>query len=127
MKKILQFFLVLLPVVAVVLNALPSAVQMNWMGGYTTYCSGFSMLPVGYANWGPMIAGIGAVVLCVLGIICAVTQSKRAARWIRGLSIFSCLMRAGFGFLLGLTGAGVAMCISLAADAVISILFLNYQ
>lgn len=127
MKKVLQFFLVLMPAVAVVLNALPSAVQMNWMGGHSTYCSGFSMLPVGYANWGPMIAGIGAIVLCVLGVICAVTQSKRAARWIWRLGIFSCVMRAGFGFLLGITGAGVAMCISLVADAVIGILFLKYQ
>lgn len=34
-KIICDISLLLLPAVAVIFNALPNAVRMNWMGGYT--------------------------------------------------------------------------------------------
>lgn len=68
-KKAIFLMTLLLPATAVILNALPGSVRMNWMGGYTTTCSGFSLLPMGYGNWGPMLSGVGAAVLCILAII----------------------------------------------------------
>lgn len=127
MKRVFETSLILLPAAAVVLNALPNAVRMNWMGGYTTFCSGFSMLPVGYANWGPMMAGIGAIVLLVLGIIRAVTGNKRVTKWICGVSIFSCAARVFFGIFTGITGVGVMMCVTLAVNAGIAIRYLKYR
>lgn len=90
-RKLMNVLLILLPVAAVVLTALPSCVQMRFAApdpepAYIEYCSGFSMLPVGYGNWSHMLAGILSGVLAVLAIIRCFRASEKADGWIRGLS-----------------------------------------
>ena len=89
-KKILKILLIVLPVVAVFLNALPNSVRMRFAdqgGPFYSYESGFSIIPVGYANWGHMLAGIAAVVVTVLAIICMVRKSEKLVRIMFGLAL----------------------------------------
>lgn len=91
-RKFVNIILIILPVAAVVLNALPNTVKMDWFGGYTTYSSGFSTLPIGYAIWGPMLAGVSAGVVGILGVYWAMKRNSKSMKWMTGLSAFAALM-----------------------------------
>ena len=72
-KSLLDILLVALPAVAVLLSALPVCVRMRFGNpegaDYIHYYSGFSMMPAGYGNWGPMLTGILSAVLTLRGIL----------------------------------------------------------
>ena len=109
-RKLMNILSVIVPMAAAVLNAMPNAVKMNWFGGYTTFCSGFSMIPVGYAIWGPMLAGLSAIGVCVLAVFCVFRESAPRKKWMLGLSVFAAVMSVTpllFGSLT-LTGGAVA-------------------
>ena len=94
-KKLWNFLLILLPLAAAVLNALPNAVRLNFATPekvLPSYFSGYSPVPVGYACWGAMLAGIGAIVLTVMGIIAAVTDNGKLRGWIQGVAVAAALM-----------------------------------
>ena len=90
MKHIRKWLLVVFPVMAALLNGLPNAVRMRFgspEGPYYVYESGFSMVPVGYGNWGHMLAGIGACILAVLAVVYCLRPSEKLAKGMRILSI----------------------------------------
>lgn len=121
-KIICDLSLLLLPAVAVIFNALPNAVRMNWMGDYTTYCSGFSLIPVGYANYCPMLSGIGAIVLCILALVRMKRNARKLNRVMCVIGLFSavlCVLPALFG---GITRCAIAMAICLISECTIAYL-----
>ena len=73
-NKLLSVCTIALPVAAAILSALPNVVKMNWMGGRVTYCSAYSMVPVGYAVCGPFLASVAAIVLTVMGLYLLVVR-----------------------------------------------------
>lgn len=108
MKHIRKLLFVALPVMAAVLNGLPGSVRMRFAspeGPFYVYESGFSMIPVGYANWGHMLSGIGACTLAVLAIVYSLRPSEKLAKGMRILSIVAaavgvlCMVMFGSGTL----------------------------
>lgn len=90
MKKMKNLLLIALPAAAAVLNGFPNSVRMRFAdpdGSFYAYESGFSMLPVGYANWGHMLAGIGACILVVLAILHFFRPSDKLDRGMVTISI----------------------------------------
>ena len=69
--KIRKIILVLLCAVAIILEALPYGVVMLWANPegepWRKTFSYFDLLPLGYANFGPLIT---AILTCILAIIC---------------------------------------------------------
>lgn len=105
--------------VAAILSALPNVVKMNWMGGRDTYCSAYSVLPVGYAVCGPFLAAVAAVVLTVLGAVLAWRKTaglRMAARIIAIVAAICGLSPAIFG---NLTPLGSLISLLLALDAAV--------
>ncbi len=90
-RRLTNALLILLPLSAVVLLALPNCICMRFAnpnGPVYEYVSGFSMLPPGYGNWGPMLAGITALVLVVLAVWNWVKSREKVIGWIFGWSLF---------------------------------------
>ena len=117
--RFLSVCTIALPVAAAILSALPGVVRMNWMGGRVTYCSAYSMVPVGYAMCGPFLAAVAAIVLTVLGVVlaCRKTAELRVAMWIVALAAALCgLSAAIFG---NLTPLGGLVSLILALDAAV--------
>lgn len=118
-KKLFPVLLILLPLLAAVLNALPNAVRLNWMDGYTTYCSGYSLLPVGYAVWGPMGAGIGAIVLTVLGVVSALKKDEKLMNAMFTIAVIAALLALSAALFRNMTLTGGIITALLTADAVL--------
>lgn len=94
-RKILNSLLMILPLIAVLLTNQPNCVMMKFAAPYPEqahieYCSGFSMLPVGYGNWGPMLTGIISLVLEILGVLHYHGNDVR--KWMRGISVAAVLL-----------------------------------
>ena len=119
-KRFRSVCAIALPVATAILSALPNVVKMNWMGGRVTYCSAYSMLPVGYAVCGPFLAAVAAVVLTVLGAALAWRKTaglRMAARIIAIVAAICGLSPAIFGNLT-LLGSLIALLLALDAAAV---------
>ena len=95
-KKMLSILYLVLSAAAAILNALPTAVKLKFASGpgqyHYTYCSSYDLLPVGYAVWGPMLGGIAAIVLVILGVFLLIKQRVGLKRWMLGLTVFGWLM-----------------------------------
>lgn len=127
MNPIRKLLPVVVPVMAAVLNGLPNSVRMRFANPevpFYVYESGFSMVPVGYANWGHMLAGIAACVLAVLAIVYCIRPSGRLAKGMRILSIAAaavlilCMVLFGSGTLYSW-----AVAVLLAAEALLLLKF----
>lgn len=127
-RKPANLLLIILSVAEVVLTAVPGFVRMRFAApdpepAYIEYCSGFSMLPVGYGNWGPMLAGVFSCITVVLAVIHWFRSTERAENWMLGLSA------AGAGILTAtslLFGTGTVFSWIVAALLVIEALIV-YQ
>ena len=118
-KKMLNLLRIIMPVLAVGLTAQPDAVQMNWMGGHTTYTSGFSLLPVGYAIWGPMLAGLAAIAASIFAILYVVKGNTPLRKWLIGLSVFAAMMSLTPLVFGSLTLIGGMISVVMALEAVL--------
>ena len=124
MKNIIShLLLVVLPAAAAVLNGLPKSVRMRFAdqdGPFYAYESGFSMIPVGYANWGHMLSGIGACILLVLALVYFFRPQDKLRKVMAGISITAtavlvlCMVLFGSGTLYSW-----AVAILLAAEAML--------
>ena len=124
MKNIFShLLLVVLPAAAAVLNGLPESVRMRFAdqdGPFYAYESGFSMIPVGYANWGHMLSGIGACILLVLALVYFFRPQDKLRKVMTGISITAtavlvlCMVLFGSGTLYSW-----AVAILLAAEALL--------
>ena len=121
MKKqnILRVLTIFLPLAAALLSALPNVVKMNWMGGYTTYCSAYDMVPVGYAIWGPFGGAMGAIVLTVLAVVSVFKADKGIRDAMSVISVIAALLSLSAALFGNMTVPGGIITALLAADAVV--------
>ena len=96
-KKFINVLMIILPVAAVVLTALPNCVMMKFAApypepAYIEYCSGFSVLPVGYGIWGPMLAGVTSCALAIMAVVQLLYGSRKLCGWILGATVFGLVM-----------------------------------
>ena len=124
-KRWKDILLILLPIVAAILSATPHAAVMRFMGDPATgdvilkYISGFDPLAVGYALWGPMVAGICAVCLALLGIIHWFRPRDEVRSLLLGVAAFGAVMELTTLLFGSMTFAGGVIFALLAAQAVI--------
>ena len=123
-RKLMNMLLIILPLGAVLLNPLPDSVRMRFAdqdGPFYSYESGFSLIPVGYANWGHMLAGIGAGMLAVLAVICWLHGSEKGYGRIFGLALAAAIILV---LCMLLFGSGTVyswqMAAALAAEALLA-------
>ena len=124
MKKLIShLLLVVLPAAAAVLNGLPKSVRMRFVDQnvpFYAYESGFSMIPVGYANWGHMLSGIGTCILLVLALVYFFRPQDKLRKVMAGISITAtavlvlCMVLFGSGTLYSW-----AVAVLLAAEAML--------
>ena len=119
-----------LGVAIVILNATPNCVLMRFMGDpaygdayYYSYHSGFSLVPVGYAVWGAMLAGIGSGVLTLLSLVGIFRDSTRLRRWQLAVTIGSLLAVLSLLIVGSMTYISGIISVILASEAVL--LFVN--
>ena len=115
--------LIFCPWAALVLELLPFGVVMRFGPSpdevvYET-CSYFSLLPVGYANFGPFLTAIATVLLCVL-MLCYLVSRKRIFVQVGKLAAwcgaFTSLLPLLFGIdCATLVGAGVTLALFVEA------------
>lgn len=117
--KILQLLGVALPLAAALLSALPNVVKMNWMGGETTYCSAYSLLPVGYAVWGPFLAAMGTIVLAVLGGVSFLLDFSRFQKPMFVIAFLAALCSLSAVVFGNLTATGCVIALLLALEAAV--------
>ena len=129
--KFLHTVSLVLSIAAVILNAMPNCVLMRFMGDpaegsyFYNYCSGFSMLPVGYAIWGAMLAGIGAGLLAVLSLIGLFRDGQELRRWQLGTAVMSLVSILSLLFFGSMTYISGIIAVIFASETVL--LFLNRE
>lgn len=118
-RKVWNIVTILLPLAAALLSALPNVVRMDWFGGFTTYCSAYSLVPVGYAVWGPMVAAISSIGLIVLGIVNVSRSSSKLRNWMIGIAATAVILELVTAILSNMTAVGGIITALLAVDAVL--------
>ena len=122
-KKFPQVLQILLPLIAAILSATPWAVKLNFAPGpgetLVMYYSAFDMTPVGYAVWGAMGGGIGAIVLTVLAVVSAVKQDANVKGAMLTISIIAALLSLSTALLGAMTLTGGIITALLAADTLV--------
>lgn len=86
----------------------------------------FSLVPYGYANFGPFVTAVLTVVLIILGVINLFTDSKKLinmSAFICGLALFTSILPLTLGFSFWST---VGVCITVILARVTSI-YLNLR
>ena len=118
-KKAPPILYMVLSTAAAVLNALPTAVKMRFAGPdqyFYEYCSGYDLLPIGYGIWGPMLGGVAAILLAILGVCVLIKPRVALKRWMLGLTAFGWIMSIS-PILLGMqTVVGIIISILLVAQ-----------
>jgi len=121
--KLLDILLILLPVAAVILDALPNAVKMQIpreSGGVAVmYFSGFSWLPVTCTVWGPLLAGLSAVLTAGLSFVASLRDSPELRKWTYWVAIYGAAMALSTVLLGNMTVIMGIVCGLLAAEAII--------
>lgn len=84
MKRYLPWLILLTLAAVLVLAVLPQGVEMHFMAPhdgdvpyYVTYAPYFSLLPFGYANFGPLLTAILALAAFILSVIRLFLTSRR--------------------------------------------------
>ena len=114
MRRFVRWVMLLLPVAIIALAARPDSVQMVFMGDpaidkeFYVYVSAFSMLPVGYAVWGPGIGALAAIASAILMVINGIRPRKGLCTGIFWLAVVGALAEASL-LLVGMMN-GFATC-----------------
>lgn len=121
MKK-RAYTLLILPVVAIVLEALPYGAVLNFAGESQTYretFSYFSLIPYGYANFGPLIA---AVLTCVALLLVIILLAKKEEKLCTAIAVLSGLAAAAslLGNAMGFSVTGLLITLVLLGQCVLS-------
>lgn len=121
MKK-RAYTLLILPVVAIVLEALPYGVVLQFADEIQTYretFSYFSLTPYGYANFGPLIA---AVLTCVTLLLVIILLAKKEEKLCMGIAVLSGLAAAAslMGNVMGFSVTGLLITLVLLGQCVLS-------
>ena len=118
---------ILLPVLFTMVFLLtlnPNGVTMRFayapdMFTYVSYPH-YSMMPLGYGNWGPMITFVCTVAATVLSFILVITQKEILFQWIRNVGIASIV---GSGISLMLSGTMTAFGFAIFAFTAVAAAF----
>lgn len=126
MKK-RAYTLLILPVVAIVLEALPYGAVLQFADESQTYRETFSYFdgtPYGYANFGPLIA---AVLTCITLLLVIILLAKKKETLCTGVAVLSGLAAAAslWGNVMGFSAVGLLITLVLAGLCVLSALFRN--
>lgn len=121
MKK-RAYTLLILPVVAIVLEALPYGAVLNFADDSQTYretFSYFSLTPYGYANFGPLIA---AVLTCVALLLVIILLAKKEEKLCMGIAVLSGMAAAAslMGNVMGFSVVGLLITLVLLGQCVLS-------
>ena len=120
MKK-RAYTLLILPVVAIVLEALPYGAVLNFADESQTYretFSYFSLTPYGYANFGLLIA---AVLTCVALLLVIILLAKKEEKLCMGIAVLSGLAAASLmGNVMGFSVVGLLITLVLLGQCVLS-------
>ena len=123
-KKLTNKLLYLLPAAAAILTALPWCAKLRFMaeadGAYVfEYFSGYSLIPMGYGIWSPLITGICGIILAALGFAHARNEQPRLLRWMMSIAVVAVLMSLTPLFLGTMTIVGFLVFLALGAEAVV--------
>ena len=95
-NKLLDILLAVLPVVAVVLNAMPNALELRFLTDegerIIQYYSGFNLLPVTYMVFGAFLGGASAALVAILGIVGIFRDNTQLRNWMFGISLYGVVM-----------------------------------
>ena len=96
MKRYLPWLIILSLAAVLMLAALPQGVEMRFMAPpdedipyYVTYAPYFSLLPFGYANFGPLFTAVLTAVAFILSVIRLFLISRRLSSAVFVLSIIA--------------------------------------
>lgn len=111
MKKLQMLFL---PALTVILELLPWGAVLNYESRRYLYPY-FSLVPFGYANFGPLLTALSSVVLLVLSAVAAFRNPKK---WRTGL-LMVCVVAALFSLMpllfgirnFSVVGAMISLCL----------------
>ena len=121
--KLLDILLIVLPVAAVIFNALPNAVKMQVPKEFgevaVLYFSGFSLVPVSCTVWGPMLAGLSAVLTAGMAFVASLRNSPELQKWMSWVAIYGAAMALSTVLLGSMTAILGIVCGLLVAEAAI--------
>lgn len=121
-KKLINKLLYLLPLAATVLTALPWCAKLRFFEDgvyYFKYFSGFSLVPATCGVWSPLVTGVCAAVMALMGMFHAKSERPDLLRWMMTVNIVAALMSItpfAFGTM---TILGFLVCVALGAEAVL--------
>lgn len=116
-----KILLVLLPVLTLLMGFVPGAVRMRWQTNTEiiyTYHSYADLLPVGYANFTPLLTLILTGILLILFLFWLYLDEGWTA--VRILTVLAAGM-AGVSFILNLTGTGYFSAVGLVIFVLLAI------
>lgn len=121
MKK-RAYTLLILPVFALLLEALPYGAVLNFADESRTYretFSYFSLTPYGYANFGPLIA---AALTCIILLLVIILLAKKEEKLCMGMAVLSGLAAAAslMGNVMGFSVTGLLITLVLLGQCVLS-------
>ena len=114
-RKRYSILLILLPLLAVLLTAMPGAMVMRFYAGpgngyFLREVSGFARVLIGYAQPFPFLAGAAAIVTCMFALR---RDWKRVRSFAAAGTVFWCVA----GLMGGFTGYGIGAMLLLAGTA----------
>lgn len=119
-RKKITILLIVLSAAAFLLTLHPKSVAMRFAGGpdepFYDWFRYWSLVPMGYGNWGPIITGICTVLSAVLAAVQLITGKAKLYRWIRNCGIAAVIGNTISLLLFGtMTIFGIGVLILMAA------------
>ena len=103
-RKKTAILLTLLSAAALALTFHPQGVVMNFMGEngekFPFYYPHWSLMPMGYGNWGPLITAASAAAAAVCSAVQLFVKKANLLKWIRSCGI-AAILGGGLNCLLG--------------------------
>ena len=111
--------LLMLSAAALALTFYPQGVVMNFMGEngekFPFYYPYWSLMPMGYGNWGPLITAAGVAAAAVCAAVQVFIKKGNLMKWIRNFGI-TAILGGGINCLLGgMTIYGIVILVLMAA------------
>ena len=109
---------------------IPGGIAMNFSDGhniYMIYKSYFSIMPIGYGNWVPIITAVLSIIILLMHF----KNMKKGALIFQSIctvtSLWSCLMYVPYNGLLNVTVIGVMISILNITALILQIIFYKYR
>lgn len=126
MKK--RWITMVLPIIALCLEILFKGAVLHYASPYekiTEYYSYFSLIPYGYANFGPLITAVLTCVLIVLSVVFFISGAAVLSKILMGVSI-AAVITSMLPLLYGadyVTVVGILISVCMVIEMILSIFF----